>query len=125
METIIHLIKDYGYYLFLGWIILYFVAQRKANVDRKKAVALIYQSLCFFALAIAAVFIDEEHLNPHLIWPPVAAVVFSALFFRKRFFPYPKHCQNCDATVDWKARWIEKNNNCSACRRDETTEEPT
>ncbi|MBN2529474.1 MAG: hypothetical protein JXR76_24010 [Deltaproteobacteria bacterium] len=121
METLIHYVKEYGYYVFLIAVILYFLSSRKPNVDRKKTAAIFYQSLFCFLLTLTAIAIDEHHLNPHLIWPALALVLGLSIYFRKHVYPYPGHCAHCGAVIPWKERWIAKNTDCSACRSTETT----
>lgn len=123
MDQIIYYLREYGYYLFLGWILLYFMVRRRHNADRARIMALFYQSIIFFVLSIAAVFIDQKELNPHWIWLAIGLVGIIAASFRKHIFPYPRLCANCNAVIPWKERWIYSNKNCSACRVEETDEE--
>lgn len=132
MDQIIFYLKEYGYYLFVGWIVLYFLVRRREEADRAKMMALFYQAIIFFVLSVTAVYIDQKKLNPHWIWLAVGIVGLIALVFRDRIFPYPKHCANCSAVIPWKERWINTNDHCPACRlklnpdesQEETTEEP-
>ena len=122
MEAFIAFLKDNGHYGFVVLVVLYFITGRRANVERKKAVALVYHALFFFGLSATALLIDEYQLSPHLIWITVAAVLGVVVTFRSRVFPYRKNCQKCGAIIQWKYRWIEKDNDCIACRATAPTE---
>jgi hypothetical protein len=122
MEALITFFKEDAYLVFLVCVVLYFIAGRRANVDRKKAVALVFHALFFFGLSVLAVAIDEYQLTPHLIWVAMAIIVFIATYYRRRVFPYAKHCKKCGATIQWKYRWIEKDTDCTACRSEATSE---
>jgi hypothetical protein len=121
MEALINFLKEEGYFVFVGFVLLYFISGRRANVDRRKAVALVFYALFFFGLSVVSMAIDAYQLSPHLIWPALAIIAFVAIYYRNRVFPYAKHCKNCGATIQWKYRWIEKDTDCTACRTEATS----
>jgi len=122
LEWIVHLLREYLYYVFLGWIILYFLIRRKYKASRNRYMAVFFQSLLIFIVFTAALTIEVEQLNPQWIFAALGLVVILGLIFRNFLFPYQFRCKNCGNSIKLINAFVNDENLCDDCKEPETEE---
>jgi hypothetical protein len=114
MENVVFYLKEYLYYVLIGWVVIYFLMRRFVDPPASRYKAVIYQTLIIFVLFSSALIIYDRGLASQWIWLPLIISSVVMYYFRNHFFPYSGVCKNCGEKLTTKEIFTQEL--CQKCK---------
>ena len=114
-QSIINIIVDYFYYIFLAFIILnFFMGRKKAQIHQKR-MAILYFTVFIFLLYTYAQILKHNNLFDLYLLLYFIVVIPVYIIFKKHLFPFQLRCKQCNKFLSFDRIMYTNYNKCKNC----------